>query len=96
MKLSENDAVCAYAPNSNQPCAECPRKITALYCCGLLQEGAKETRIMNHPDYQEAYDAVTKMIGNTNVSMETTLEALEEIGSMIEAQIAAIKEEIDE
>ena len=37
-------SVCDYVPNSNEPCADCPRKITMLYRCGLLQEAAAEVR----------------------------------------------------
>lgn len=37
-------SVCDYVPNSNEPCAECPKKITMLYRCGLLQEAAAEVR----------------------------------------------------
>ena len=37
-------SVCDYVPNSNQPCADCPRKITMLSRCGLLQEAAAEVR----------------------------------------------------
>ena len=34
---------CTYKPNSNEPCATCPRKISTLYKCELLKETARET-----------------------------------------------------
>lgn len=34
---------CTYIPGSNEPCLTCPRKITMLYMCHLLQEAASET-----------------------------------------------------
>ena len=37
------DPVCDYKPQSNTPCADCPRKISCLHRCGLLQEAAEET-----------------------------------------------------
>jgi len=37
------DHPCGYVPASNEPCETCPRKITALYRCGLLQEAVKES-----------------------------------------------------
>ena len=51
---------------------------------------------MEHPNYQEAYAAVTKLIGNTDVSPEVTRNALEELGSMIDSHIAALNEEIED
>lgn len=41
-KPSTTLPACTYTPASNQPCATCPRKITTLYRCGLLQEAAAE------------------------------------------------------
>lgn len=32
------DTMCSYVAGSIEPCATCPRKITALHSCGLLQE----------------------------------------------------------
>ena len=32
---------CNYKKNSVEPCKTCPRKITALYMCKLLQETAE-------------------------------------------------------
>jgi hypothetical protein len=34
----EKSKVCTYKSNSNQPCKTCPRVISALYRCGILQE----------------------------------------------------------
>lgn len=36
--------VCKYKKNSNEPCKDCPRLMSALYRCGLLQEYLKETQ----------------------------------------------------
>lgn len=33
---------CDYIAGSNNPCATCPRKITSLHMCGLLQEAASD------------------------------------------------------
>lgn len=34
---------CDYTAGSNQPCATCPRLISTLYRCGLLQEAARDS-----------------------------------------------------
>lgn len=36
------EGLCDYEPGSNVPCDSCPRKISMLYRCGVLQEMAKE------------------------------------------------------
>lgn len=33
---------CEYKKDSNEPCKDCPRVVTALYRCDLLQEIQKE------------------------------------------------------
>lgn len=33
---------CEYKKDSNEPCKDCPRVMTALYRCDLLQEIQKE------------------------------------------------------
>ena len=33
---------CDYKKDSNEPCKDCPRIMTALYRCGLLQEMQEE------------------------------------------------------
>jgi hypothetical protein len=33
---------CEYVKDSNEPCRDCPRVMTALYRCDLLQEIQKE------------------------------------------------------
>ena len=33
---------CEYVKDSNEPCENCPRVMTALYRCDLLQEIQKE------------------------------------------------------
>lgn len=33
---------CDYVENSNKPCKDCPRVMTALYRCDVLQEIQKE------------------------------------------------------
>lgn len=33
---------CDYIHDSNNPCTTCPKLITCLYMCGLLQEAAAE------------------------------------------------------
>jgi hypothetical protein len=38
MVLLMSDTPCTYEPTSNEPCATCPRLITCLYMCKLLQE----------------------------------------------------------
>ena len=37
-------ANCDYVKNSNEPCKDCPRVITALYRCDILQEIQKEAK----------------------------------------------------
>lgn len=34
--------MCTYKENSNEPCDSCPRRMTALHMCGVLQEIQKE------------------------------------------------------
>lgn len=38
------DKICTYKPGTNEPCAECPRKMSTLYMCGVLQEIAASTQ----------------------------------------------------
>lgn len=40
--MNEEDEYCGYIPGSNDPCATCPRLISCLYMCRLLQEVFKE------------------------------------------------------
>ena len=51
---------------------------------------------MKHPRYQDAYTAITKLIGDTSVDPETTRDALEELQCLIESQVAALNEEIED
>ena len=51
---------------------------------------------MKHPKYEETERAITDLIGDTSVSPETTRDALEELASLIEGQLAALNEEIDD
>ena len=39
LKIMDN---CEYKKDSNEPCKDCLRVMTALYRCGLLQEIQKE------------------------------------------------------
>jgi hypothetical protein len=36
---------CDYIKDSNEPCKDCPRLITALYRCEILKETAKDKTI---------------------------------------------------
>lgn len=45
-----SDTPCDYVKDSNEPCSTCPRKITMLYRCGLLQEAAAESEEQEDTD----------------------------------------------
>ena len=36
--------MCTYVKNSNEPCKICPRRMTALHMCKLLQEIKQEAK----------------------------------------------------
>ncbi len=66
--------VCDYVPNSNEPCADCPRKITMLYRCGLLQEAAAEV----HPE--GSHKTPVKIVAESDDRQEWCVEHSDEIG----------------
>lgn len=37
----QEEELCEYVKDSNQPCGICPQLISCLYMCGLLQEQVK-------------------------------------------------------
>jgi len=36
--------MCDYKKNNNEPCKDCPRRMTALHMCDLLKEIAEELK----------------------------------------------------
>lgn len=56
--MTQPDSHCSFEVGDKDPCSHCPRKITALHMCGILQDElriAKEFR--RRQETKEALDA---------------------------------------